>query len=334
MVLSGSQTFFSFIYICVSSQTQNSNMETENLNVDNLHELYEAMGLSMDQKKDSYQGFTIHYLQDTFKTLPVRSVPFRPNYFSFLFVRDAVGSYTIDDMGFEVRPGTVYFTNPGNYRMFECFSVTDMCLITFNESYLKEYVHADIYSQFAFLLTETVGPRILNDEEFLEIEKLYRLIHEYQHSDSVYKLQIVGSLMVALLLKIKEVFFQDYNPLYEGNRSSQIVKNFKLNLENHFRELVKGKARLQLRVQDYADMQSLHVNYFSNVISSKTGKSISSWITEKTVTEAKVLLQNNELSVKEIANQLGFLEASHFSNYLKKHDGQSPGAYRKKHFSQ
>jgi len=82
-------------------------------------------------------------------------------------------------------------------------------------------------------------------------------------------------------------------------------------------------------VQDYADKQNLHVNYLSSVISSKTGKSISTWISEKTIAEAKVLLQDKTLSIKEIADKLGFLEAPHFSNYFKKHTGQSPAEYRK-----
>src|SRR5262249_45641005 len=90
----------------------------QQLVVKDLHELYESMGLSSDTF-DSSSGFTIHFLQDTFKKLPFTSVPFRPNYFSFLFVREAFGKYTIDDLNFTVEPGTVYFTNPGNYRIFE-----------------------------------------------------------------------------------------------------------------------------------------------------------------------------------------------------------------------
>jgi len=49
----------------------------------------------------------------------------------------------------------------------------------------------------------------------------------------------------------------------------------------------------------------------------------------KTIAEAKVMLQDKDLSIKEIAGRLGFLEASHFSNYFKKHTSQSPAEYRK-----
>lgn len=296
--------------------------------VKTLNELYELMGL-VHSTVDSSSGFTVVYLQDIFKELPLQSLGYRPNFFSFLFIKDAYGQYIIDDLHFAITPGTVYFTNPGNFRQFEWHQITDACLVVFDESFLKEQVHAEIYREFPFLLTETVEPRTLKPEQFQAVEQLYHFIYQEHQDHSPYKHKIIGSLLVTLLLKIKEYFFQDYNPIYEGNRSSQIVKTFKQHLEQHFRELASGKTDTPLRVQDYADRQHLHVNYLSSVISSKTGKSISTWIADKTIAEAKVMLQDKSLSIKEIAGRLGFLEASHFSNYFKKHTAQSPVDYRK-----
>ncbi len=305
-------------------------MSAKHISAKTLHELYLQLGLPTNYI-EAGSGFTIHYLENTFKDLPFRSEPFRPNYFSFLFIKDALGLYIIDDQEFNVASNTVYFTNPGNYRVFHWERIESICLITFNEGFLKEYVHDDVYRDFSFLLSEVVLPRVLTQTQFDQAEVLFQLIHQEYRSDSLYKNKIIGSLMVALLLKIKEYLFQDYNPIYEGNRSSQIVKAFKQNLEQHFRDLVHGKVDRVFRVQDFADMQSLHANYLSSVIRSKTGKSVSEWIGDKLTTEAKVLLQNETLSIKEIAAKLGFLETSHFSNHFKKHSGLSPAQYRKQH---
>jgi AraC family transcriptional activator of pobA len=56
------------------------------------------------------------------------------------------------------------------------------------------------------------------------------------------------------------------------------------------------------RVQDYAAAQHLHPNYLTNVVKTKTGKPISAWIADKTIAEAKSLLQNSASSIKEIAS--------------------------------
>jgi AraC family transcriptional regulator, transcriptional activator of pobA len=293
-----------------------------------LQELYARMNLPLEGL-ESKSGFTIHYLQETFKELPFTSIGYRPNYFSFLFVKDARGKYTVDEMTFPTEPGTVYFTNPGNFRVFEWNAINDACLITFDEPYLKKFVHHDVYKDFSFLLTEIVQPRVLESALFNGLEVLYRQIYQEHRGESIYKDKIIGGLVVVLLLKIKECFWHDYNPIYEGNRSSQIVKSFKRSLEAHYRDLVAGKADVVFRLQDYAAAQHLHPNYLTTVIKTKTGKPISAWIAEKTIAEAKSLLQNSASSIKEIASLLGFTEANHFSNYFKKHSGVTPVAYRK-----
>jgi AraC family transcriptional activator of pobA len=77
---------------------------------------------------------------------------------------------------------------------------------------------------------------------------------------------MIGSLFVVILLKIKEYFWTNYNPINEGNRGSQIVQHFKRTLEQHYRDLVNGSAEKIFRVQDYATAQNLHPNYLNNVL--------------------------------------------------------------------
>ena len=296
----------------------------------NLYDTYNSMQLPVTAIEPG-SHFTINNLKDLHPELPFKSIGFRPEYFSFLFVKNAKGKYTTDDVTFNSVPGTIYFTNPGHFKSFEWYAIEDVTLITFTESFLKENVHREIFKEFPFLLAETVQPKVLQPQAFAEFETLYQQIYKEYHGRSAYKEKIIGNLFVILLLKIKEYFWNDYNPIYEGNRSSQIVKTFRKNLEAHYRQLVQGKADKVFRVQEYAAMQGLHPNYLSNVIKSKTGKAVSTWIMEKTITEAKSLLQNTSTPIKEIAYLLGFSEATHFSNYFRKNTGTTPVSYRNSH---
>jgi YesN/AraC family two-component response regulator len=135
---------------------------------------------------------------------------------------------------------------------------------------------------------------------------------------------------VVLLLKIKELFWSKYLPLEEGDRSSQIVRKFKKELELHYRKLFEGEQTKLMKTNDYAKKQSLNSAYFSQVIKSKTGKSVSTWISEKSISHAKTLLKSTSLSIKEICYQLGYAEPAYFSNYFKKKVNMSPSAYRNK----
>lgn len=297
----------------------------------NLHDLYKHLGIPtalIDPETD----FTIFNLNDALKdVLPYKSPSLRVNYFVFNFVKNGVGRYGVDEQRFELVPGTVYFTNPGHFRVYEWENTDEVYLITLSEAFLKENIHANIFEEFPFLLAETFPGRRLSPEVFAEFERIYLQIHREYLQRSPFRKRIIANLFVVLLLKIKEHFWLDYNPIYEGNRSSLIVKNFKLLLEKHYRQLGEGKATQVYRIQDYADAQTLHPNYLSNVIKAKTGKSIGTWMAEKTVAEAKSLLQNSNISIKEIAYRLGFTESAHFSNHFKKHTNISPVAYRNEH---
>lgn len=297
-----------------------------------LADTYRALGLPTGLIHAG-STFTIHNLADIHPELPFTFTVFRTNYFSFVFVKDAEGRYTTDEQSFKTVPGTIYFTNPGHYKSFKWIRVREAWIVTMSEAFLKENVHHDVFKEFSFLLAETVPPKVLKPEVFAEFEQLYLQINKEYFGDSPYKYRMIGNLFVVLLLKIKEYFWQDYNPIYEGNRSSQIVKLFKRGLEKHYRDLINGKAEKMFRVQDYAEEQNLHPNYLSNVIKSKTGKPIGTWIAEKTIAEAKSLLQNSSISIKEIAYKLGFGESAHFSNYFSKHAEISPAAYRRQHLA-
>lgn len=296
----------------------------------NIKEQYVHFGLPVDGI-DENTDFAIHNLKEIHTTLPYQSLIYRPNFFSFVFVKDATGKYTTDELTFDIVPGTIYFTNPGHFKSHNWLQMQEVYLVTLSESFLKENVHPDIFEEFQFLLAETVQPRVLAPAAFAEFEQLYLQIAKEYQNHSLYRNRIIGNLFVVLLLKIKEYFWKDYNPIYEGNRSSQIVKEFKQMLEKHYRDLNKGLVEKAYRVQDYADAQSLHPNYLSNVIKIKTGKPIGTWIAEKTISEAKALLQNSTVSIKEIAYRLGFAESTHFSNYFKKHTDVSPALFRKQH---
>lgn len=278
---------------------------------------------------DPTEGFTIHNMKDVGLSMPYQSPLYRPDFFSFLFVKDGIGKYTIDEYAFDIQPHSIYFTNPSNYRTFSWLAIEEIYLLTFDETFLKKYIDKDVFLRFPFLLTETVQPQIVTVEFYSDAEKVYRQILAEYKSKLSFKYKIIGHLLAVLLYKIEEYFWKDYNPLQEGSRGSQIVKSFKQLLEKHYSDLGAGKAEKVFRVQDYANAQHLHPNYLSSLIKSKTGKPIAAWIAEKTISQARSMLQNSSLSIKEITYRLGFSETAHFSNYFKKHAGLTPVQYRR-----
>lgn len=289
-------------------------------------DLYNALEIPIEQNSQ----FSINDLLEIHKEIPYKSPFFRTNYYSFLFIKSGEGNYITDEQKFEYKSNTIYFTNPGHIKAFEFYKLEEAYLITFSEEFLKTNINQNVFIDFPFLLSETVAPQQPSKKQYQEIETLYLQIFTEYQSNSTYKNKIISNLLIVLLLKIKDLFWQDYLPLEEGNSQSKIVKKFKENLEKQYLELIENSNSEILSSQDYANMQQLNSSYFSQVIKSKTGKSPTQWISEKTISLAKSLLLNSTKSIKEITHLIGFSETAHFSNFFKKQTGISPTSYRKK----
>ena len=81
---------------------------------------------------------------------------------------------------------------------------------------------------------------------------------------------------------------------------------------------------------DYAAEAALSVCHFSSLILHYTGQTPMQWIHLFIIGQAKHLLLQSDLQVKEIADRLGFPEQFTFRNYFKTHTGVSPTEYRKR----
>ncbi|MEL6558549.1 MAG: helix-turn-helix transcriptional regulator [Bacteroidota bacterium] len=291
-----------------------------------ISDLYKTLGLSLKQEID----FTVMSIPDIHPQIPFKSPQLRADYFSFILTKQGSGVYYLDENRFPYGSNTFYFTNPGHLKSYELEVAEEAYIITLSEKFLRENVHLEIFSEFPFLLAEIVPPKNLPEIEFSEFELLYKQVISEFEKDTVYKNKILGNLFSILLLKVKEYFWSDYDPIEEGNRGSQIVKSFKQLLESRFKEILEStQSESRLQVQEMADELHIHPNYLNLVIKSKTGRTVNDWITERILSIAKTLLNNSSQSSKEIAYKLGFSEPTHFSRFLKKHTKLSPGAFQK-----
>ena len=288
-------------------------------------DLYHTLGMSVDDEIN----FTILNVPNIHTEIPFKSPVLRAEYFSFILTKEGSGVYNLDDNTFPFGNKSIYFTNPGHIKSYELFSSKEAQIIMLTEKFLQENVHPEIYSEFPFLLAEIVPPNEQTEKEFKELEMLFDQVDFEFKNDSKYKDKIIGNMILVLLMKIKERFWANYNPLVEGEHSSGIVKSFKKILESEFKKILGGKqGQVKLQAQYFAEQLNLHPNYLNSVLKSKTGRTLSDWISQRTLSVSKSLLVDSSLSLKEISYLLGYSEPTHFSRFFKKNTKLSPRAFR------
>lgn len=81
-------------------------------------------------------------------------------------------------------------------------------------------------------------------------------------------------------------------------------------------------------VSFYACESKLSTGYFTRIVKENTNKTPSEWISFITILNAKALLEQSELSIKDIARELNFPEQFTFRKYFKQYTGMPPSKYR------
>lgn len=100
-----------------------------------------------------------------------------------------------------------------------------------------------------------------------------------------------------------------------------------MELSLQFRDLLFKHHITEKRVVFYANKLSVTENYLNKCIKSVTRKSPKQWINEIDINYGKALLYSTR-DIAEIAYELNFQTASHFTQLFKKITGITPKEYR------
>jgi len=101
-----------------------------------------------------------------------------------------------------------------------------------------------------------------------------------------------------------------------------------------FIHLLEDPHRPLSNVIGYAELLHITPKYFSSICKKMSGKTANEIIKEETIKKAKILLHDNSLSIKQVADMLDFSNQSHFGTYFHRYTGMSPLKFRQDRVTQ
>lgn len=132
-----------------------------------------------------------------------------------------------------------------------------------------------------------------------------------------------------MVLRIIEILFlKDMEEYWRLRPEALLVPTRKEQIFYDFMKLVEIHFREERNLAFYASALGLTSKYLSAVIKEVSGCQFTYWIDEPLITEAKKLLYYTDKSIKQISQELGFLDQSKFGRFFKNITGISPSLFR------
>ncbi|WP_239619141.1 response regulator [Cohnella mopanensis] len=127
-------------------------------------------------------------------------------------------------------------------------------------------------------------------------------------------------------VELKSVLLAFFGDLTDHFSHKYTQKNSKL--IQKIKEIISNSYMKNITVSRIAEDVFLSPNYISLIFKKETGEGITEYITKVRIDAAKELLKSEDLKVLEVAEMVGFENATYFSTVFKKVTGIHPQKYR------
>jgi AraC-like DNA-binding protein/mannose-6-phosphate isomerase-like protein (cupin superfamily) len=256
------------------------------------------------------------------------------NLHEIVFVFNGKGTYIINDKEYPVNKRDVVLIKPNEVHKYSDSSDIECISLHFSFSHLdlvKNSIEKTVYNncedEFLEFLTDhypeihkitaTEGSQILN--------RAHHLFLEFQSPSPGSKLMISLYFIEILVLLARNYLYgkkgDNLIPEHIKTRNDIMVKQILQYLDTNYAK--------RINPTDLFKNYYMHPNYCRYIFKKAIGSSLSHCILKKRMTEAKRLLIETNLPIKEIAEKVGVNDYFYFLRAFKEVHGITPNSLRK-----
>lgn len=245
-------------------------------------------------------------------------VPHHHDAYMLMYVQEAGGgSSLIDFRQYEMPPGRLFLFSPGQMHQQQTDRIAGKSVV-FSESFMQS---TGITAHDAFVLFSSVY-----QHPYLDLPP--KLAHYFFQLTSLMEQELAETspnqdilsryLYILLNYLIQECHLQI--SLLTPKRHSERLFRLSSLIEMHY-----GAHK---SIQFYADALDITAKHLNSLCRQYLGKTVAEMQHERLLIESKRLLYFSSLSIKEIAYELGYEDASYFVRFFKRLTGTTPAQFR------
>lgn len=252
------------------------------------------------------------------------------DFYSISLKRNCRSKFRYGQQQYDFDEGTMFFIAPGQIFGIEYHAdegekrIGWMMLI--HPDFLWHTALAKTIKKYEFFNYSVHEALFLSEKEETILNNIARNIEQEYHSNIDKFSQDVIIAQLELLLTYSERF-------YERQFLTRKISNHKIldRLEEILAEYFNSDDLISKglpTVQNISSLLNVSPNYLSSLLKVLTGQSTQHHIHNKLIEKAKEKLSTTELSISEIAYELGFEHSQSFSKFFKTKTNYSPSEFR------
>ena len=202
-----------------------------------------------------------------------------------------------------------------------CTADYNVTVIAIAKDFFDELVHRDSFRDY---LKYKTNPNFqLSEEQYHKIVTILNTLRIIVNSKHHKRHETLANLLDILFYTLTRYRGEENNPELHKSRNSFII--------HAFYDLLINNYKTQHKIDWYGEQLCLTPKYLSSIIKKTTNKSAAAWIDEILILHAKrILYTRRDLTVQQVAYELGFKENATFCRFFKDQTGLRPSEYRNK----
>ena len=264
------------------------------------------------------------YFADNITSIPGLMKQFKVNFIAYVIVTEGRLSLDMNGTNFQLDRNCSLFVDrkmvidnvkhTENFSCVICAMSTDVGFGFFNKSLLQSIMHI------------MANPVIKMDQAEVDLMMKYYelLVFKMDHQEMNYGRETVRDIIRCFAYDLLSNINKHLDADGEDDmlrQSDRIYRKFML--------LLAENSNVNRSVKSYADELCVSPKYLTSVCRRHSDYTASELIATSIVSRIKQLLLYSDLSIKEVAAEMGFDNLSFFGKYVRKHLGLSPNHYRK-----
>lgn len=229
---------------------------------------------------------------------------------------------------YDFQEGTVIFLSPNQVFSFHSADFSkceDEWTIVFHPDFLTKTNLGNEIDDYHFFGYETNEALHVSEDEKLALSDLVGKIEKEYYQQIDKHTQEIICINIESVLKYCQRFYARQFITRKVSNNRYLAK-FEAYLKKHFAQNLIDKGLPT--VTQCGEAMHLSPHYLSDLLKEETGKNAKEHIDLFVINKAKIQLQNQELSISQVAFDLGFDYPNHFSKFFKLKTGLTPTEYR------